>query len=434
MSVRQVGSKSRAARDKLTEPQRQRLDALPYGQAFTTDQALDALEAEVARRRQAKPRWRIPWDLVMTAPWGDPRWRAGSWISVRHGVGQQAVEARAKMTEQQLDRFRALPYGPEFSVDQALDALEAEVAQQRQAKPGWRIPQGHAMPAPWGHPKWKAGSWVSNRSGPNDEAQKRRGKLTEQQRQRLDALPYGEISTDEALDSLEAEVARLRQGEPPQWRMPTKHVMPATWGDPSWAGGSWVLSRRGATAWARKTRDEMTERQLERLNALPFGDITPDEALAALEADVARQRQAEPGWRIRADHTMPAPWGHPTWKGGTWLSNLRGASDDGQRRRGKLTERQRQRVDALPYGDITPDEALDALEAEVERQRQAEPGWRIPYSHVMAAPWGDPEWAAGSWTSVRRSTSTSAQAQKRRAKLTERQRQRVDALPYGGGV
>ena len=66
--------------------QLKRLDALPYGAAFTIDEALDALEAEVARRRQTETTWRIKQDFEPTTAW-DPKWNAGSWVSARRGGG-----------------------------------------------------------------------------------------------------------------------------------------------------------------------------------------------------------------------------------------------------------------------------------------------------------------------------------------------------------
>ena len=415
-------------RKKLTERQRDRFEALPYGDAFTTDQALDALEAEAARQRHAKPDWLIPAKYEMEAPW-DPKWKAGMWVSIRSGAGQQQQATRSNMTERQRERVDALPYGRAFTIDDALDALEAEAAQQRQAKPGWRLTQTHTMVAPWGDPKWRAGSWVAMRTGDDKQARAMRAKLTERQLERVDALPYGDaFTTDDALDALEAEVAKQRQAKP-GWRMPAKHEMVAPWGDPKWKAGAWVARNKGATDQARAARAKMTDRQRERIDALPFGAeeaFTTDDALDALEAEVTRKRQEQPGWRMKASHEMAAPWGDSVWKAGIWVAGRFGAKSS---LRAKMTERQRQRLDALPYGYITTDQALDALEAEVAKQQRATPGWQMPWNHVMKAPWGDPKWTAGSWMNSR---SGDGEAQrKRRADMTPRQRERLDALPYG---
>ena len=48
------------------------------------------------------------------------------------------------------------------------------------------------LPAPW-NPEWKAGSWISNRMGQHAKAVSHRARMTATQKQRLDALPYGQL-------------------------------------------------------------------------------------------------------------------------------------------------------------------------------------------------------------------------------------------------
>jgi len=90
---------------------------------------------------------------------------------------------------------------------------------------------------------------------------------------------------------------------------------------------------------------------------------------------VARQRQQDPGWRMPVSHVMATTW-DGAWKAGSWVSVRRGEGKQAQQMRACLTAAQRERVDALPYGAVAldPDAALDALEAEVARQRQQDPG------------------------------------------------------------
>ena len=334
-------------------------------------------------------------------------------------------------------------------VDEALKALEVEVAEQRQAEPGWQLTKKHEMRSPWvAGERWlTAGAWVAERRSNGQRTQPARDKMTETQRARLDALPYGEISAfsvDDALDALEEAVFQRQQVEP-GWRMPAAYTLAVAWGDQGWKAGSWVSARRGDGDRALALRDKMTEMQRARLDALPYGRLAPetstfstDDALAALEAEVAQQRRAEPGWRMPANHTLAAPWGD-LWKAGSWVSARRGDGDRARASRAKMTETQQARLDALPYGRPAPkiftfstDEALDALEAEVIRQQQAEPGWRLTSRFVMTAPWGEHEWKAGSWVALRSADRSSSKA--KRAKMTKRQRERFDALPYGGAA
>ena len=55
---------------------------------------------------------------------------------------------------------------------------------------GWRISSTLVLSAPLDE-QWQAGSWVSNRGGQFAQAVAYRAAMTEAQRQRFDALPYG---------------------------------------------------------------------------------------------------------------------------------------------------------------------------------------------------------------------------------------------------
>ena len=208
-----TGSINSPRSNQPTAPLRPLPTSSSWAVAFSTDEALDALEAEVARQRQAKPGWRLTSRHEMAAPWEDLKWKAGGWLKDRSGDRDRSKASCAKMTERQRERLDALPYG-EISTDEALDALEAEVARQRQAKPGWRLTQRYEMAAPWGNLKWKAGCWLKERTGDRDSSKASRAKMTERQRERLDALPYGGAASVKYKpdEEWEAEVAKVVRG------------------------------------------------------------------------------------------------------------------------------------------------------------------------------------------------------------------------------
>merc|ERR1719263_1275244 len=114
----------------MSAEQRKRCDALPYGDAFTPDEALDALEAEVATRRQTDPVWRFSAQFEMSTLWHS-KWPAGSWVSTRRGDRAQAKLLCDALTEEQLRRLDDLPYGLDATTDQKLGALEREVARRQ---------------------------------------------------------------------------------------------------------------------------------------------------------------------------------------------------------------------------------------------------------------------------------------------------------------
>ena len=95
----------------------------------------------------------------------------------------------------------------------------------------------------------------------------------------------------------------------------------------------------------------MSPDALGRLDALPYGQVqvSDEDALAALEAEVARQRT---GWRIRADLTLRTAF-DPAWNAGKWVgerSSSRAHQPAVQRKRDKMSPDALQRLDALPYG------------------------------------------------------------------------------------
>jgi len=271
------------------------------------------------------------------------------WVACRRGDGKHAQAYRARLTAAQLERLDALPYCEVvFSAEDALSALEVEVARQREQDPNWRMPQSHVMATAWDR-TWKAGMWVSSRRGDGKNAQAYRARLTATQLERLDALPYGEVvlPAEDALAALEAEVAR-QQEQNPTWRMPTSHVMATAW-DSAWKAGMWVAYRRGDGKNAQACRARLTAAQLERLYALPYGTLSAEDALAALELEVARQRQQDPTWRMSNSHVMVTAW-DPAWQAGRWMQSRRGDGKQAQARRARLTAARLERLDALPYG------------------------------------------------------------------------------------
>ena len=194
-------------------------------------------------------------------------------LDVLAGVGASRPSMKAKrqtvfskMGHNQSWYFKAQGVDGEmtFGADAALTRLEQEAASR---EPGWRIAAKLVLPAPW-NPEWKAGSWISNRMGQHAKALAHRARMTEEQRQRLDALPYGEITpdTDAVLTRLEQEAALRGAG----WRIAAKLVLPAPW-NPEWKAGSWISNRAGQHAKALAHRARMTEEQRQRLDALPYG-------------------------------------------------------------------------------------------------------------------------------------------------------------------
>ena len=65
------------------------------------------------------------------------------------------------------------------------------IVSSEESESGWRISAKLVIPAPW-NPEWKAGSWISNRMGQHAKAVSHRARMTATQKQRLDALPYGQ--------------------------------------------------------------------------------------------------------------------------------------------------------------------------------------------------------------------------------------------------
>jgi len=165
------------------------------------------------------------------------------------------------------------------------------------------------------------------------------------------------------------------------------------------------------------------------LDALPYGEVVlpAENALVALEAEVAYQREQDPSWRLSPSHVMVTVW-DPAWQAGMWVCTHRGDWKQAQATRARLTAAQLERLYALPYGTLSAEDALAALELEVARQRQQDPTWRMSNSHVMVTAW-DPAWQAGRWMQSRRGDGKQAQA--RRARLTAARLERLDALPYG---
>jgi len=141
---------------------------------------------------------------------------------------------------------------------------------------------------------------------------------------------------------------------------------------------------RGVDKITQQMRARLTTAQQDRVDALPYGSPDPDVALDALKADVKRQREQDPAWRMPALHEMATTW-DAAWHAGILVHFRRGEGKQAQQARACLTAAQREHVDALPYGAVAvdPNAALDALEGEVALQQQQDPGWRMPKSHVM---------------------------------------------------
>ena len=113
---------------------------------------------------------------------------------VETAAEEAAEEPEATSTEDAAQEPEAAARAPaaarqqHVGIDEALAQLEQEVAAKGAE---WRITGSLVLSAPWDE-QWKAGSWVNHRMGQRAQAVASRAAMTEAQRQRLDALPYGE--------------------------------------------------------------------------------------------------------------------------------------------------------------------------------------------------------------------------------------------------
>jgi len=125
------------------------------------------------------------------------------------------------------------------------------------------------------------------------------------------------ITTRQALDALMAELTE-QLARDPSFRFRRTHMFATAWSE-MWPGGIWIAQRVGESERARRLRDSMNVEELTEFNGLAeyYGQVSDEEALAALEAEVARQPA---GWRIRRDLTLSTAF-NPAWNAGIWVSN-----------------------------------------------------------------------------------------------------------------
>jgi len=382
-------------RNALTEQQRLRLDKLPYGRVIAAD-ALDLLEKFVRDKRIQTPRWCIPAKLKIPAPW-DPEWKGGSWVSSRRGAKTGAIEKRKGMSEEELKRLDALPFGDaRFTDDEALGLLEREVQRRGNA---WRIPSKLALNSPWDE-KWRAGSWLESRQGDSEKARQKRAKMKEGDQARVLNLPYGReqkvthnntrgFSDDEALTRLEEEVQR----QPSKWRIRNDLTLASDWA-PEWNAGQWASRRTGDSCEATTLRERMQPADQTRLLALPLGTgFNTDDALDELERFARVNKAADIAWHYTGKTALDTPW-QDGWSGGNWITSRTGTRPQAIEMRSRMSPEQLERLQALPFGirSFSAEDAVSFLENEVARER----GRGIPARYVVAAPWSL-KWNAGAW-------------------------------------
>ena len=178
---------------------------------------------------------------------------------------------------------------------------------------------------------------------PFDDSSRKR-KAVEEQLAWAPVEQVAAVDTDLALARLEAEVTTRG----PDWRISYTLVLAAPW-DERWHAGVWVCSRTGQSAQAEATRRNMTPAQMQRFEALPYGELIlfdTDDKLARLEAEVARRG---PAWCIPQRLVLAAPWDE-RWRAGRWVDSRTGQGAQAVASRRNMTPAQRSRLEALPYG------------------------------------------------------------------------------------
>eukprot|EP01045_Picozoa_sp_COSAG04_P013301 COSAG04_NODE_936_length_9333_cov_16.898635_1_plen_1721_part_00 len=397
--------------NKLSPEQQTRISKLPLpllkGAKCTFEEALHRLEGEIQKQRCTNPQWRFSQDTVIEADWNE-KWRAGSWIN------QSRDRAMSESERARFDKIISTAYGSDVDVDDALDALEAHCKQERARNADFWIKQDLKLNTDW-KKDWAAGRWMCTSQ-----------ELTEQQKSRKEALPYGdehgrkrEISADQALPVLEAEV-RNHVADSKQWRFPEDLELKAPW-DPKWKAGKWVRNHLGNSRQARDARERMDGSLRARLEKLPFGQFgrrfTDNDKLSRLEEEVQKR---ESGWRIKYGLKLETEWDRQ-WQAYAWVEWRRKAEGT------TMAAEMRERLLKLPFGSpskYTVDDVLDLIEAEVRKQGAT---WRLKQLTRLEAPW-DSEFKAGTWycNTKNRKKGDGCEG----LQLTPKQQERFDKVPF----
>ena len=149
-----------------------------YGTDVSTAQALEALHAYLKEQLKKDKYWRFKQSTKIETPWAK-NWKAGSWISARTGDSAQAKSKLASMTKSELASLNELleHYGTNVSTAQALEALHAHLKAQLKEDKYWRFKQSTKIETPWAK-NWKAGVWISGRTGDRAQAKSARKSMT----------------------------------------------------------------------------------------------------------------------------------------------------------------------------------------------------------------------------------------------------------------
>ena len=361
--------------DAYLRPDRQaRLEVLP---AWTWD-ALGAVWDEnfvqLQRFVDRQGHARVP------TAWREGDFALGHWVD-----GLRQSFRKGKLSRERCARLEGLPGWvwdrPEADWQDGFAALQRFVKREGHAG----VPAGHREDS------YGLGGWVLSQ-----RSQYRKGKLDAERRARLEALPGWVWDTKEA--AWEENLARLaefakREGHaspPALYRDAHGHKV-----------GLWVTNQR-----RRKTRGRLSNERMQRLEALPGWVWDPREA--TWEQEYVRLTE----FVEREGHAL-VPSGYKMEEGdqlGRWVVNQRS-------RRGRLTDRQVQRLDALPgwtwdTKEATWEEGFAALQGFVEREGDA----RVPKGHREDGQ------GLGEWVSNQRAAF-------RRKSLDDARRMRLEALP-----
>lgn len=355
----------RTYRNKLTDSQQERLQALPGWTWDVHDERFEIgmrnLETFAARERHA----------LVPGKHNEGEFPLGAWVNTKR-------TGRAKLPEEQRRRLEAVRG---WSWDARVDAFEeamrhlaAFAARERHSCPPAKHVEG-------GYP---LGRWVSKRRASYE-------RIPQAQRERLEAMPGW--SWNPLLDAFEEGFGRLnafaaREGHA---RPLASHV------EDGFALGNWVIAQRGA-------RERMPDARRARLEALPKWTWDTfasrfEEGFRRLEAFVAREGHARPV----ASHVEDGV------RLGRWVVERRTA-------RAIMPEEQRAKLEALRGWSWDTrkdgfDEGLRRLAAYAARRGDAV----VPSSYV-----DEDGFLLGQWVSIRR---------KFRERMTQEQRDRLEAVP-----
>jgi len=279
---------------------------------------------------------------------------------------------------------------------------------------------GMKIDAPWG--EWFVGERVDT---------VRRGKVIwpaelAADRDRFDAIPYGEPTAKQMLEFLHSEDGKeqIKLTRPKgKWWLSRDTVVNAPW-DGEWRAGNWISHMRSSRgSWP----DEFADVR-DRFDAIPYGESTVKQKLDFLYSEDGQKQilSTAPVGQLRFCKAtrLDAPW-DAEWKAGSWIYLIKAERVE------KTPEIKAEwdRIEGLQLrlGEPTVKVKIDFLYTEdainqvkgLHKTRK----WWFYYATKIKAPWNE-EWAVGEWISNVKSGNTPW--------LDEfaADRPRFDALPF----